>query len=228
MKDSSHSGSHSALRAAVVTEPRKMPVQARSRAAIEAIHEAAIHVLLRDGPDRLTTVRVAERAGVSVGSLYQYYPNKQAVLFAVMERHLGDMATVMEATAEALHGEPLPVMVRAVVRAYMEEKLARPDVSAALYRVHTELRGQQPVAVAQERLRVALTAMLGTAEELRGVVLKLPVFLLQTSLAGAVRAFLETGAPGSMRKPMTEQMCAMVEAYLTGLRGGGGAIARGR
>ena len=215
MKDASSFSSHSLSRTVGTLQPRKTPVQARSKAALQAIHEAAIHILLRDGPDRLTTVRVAERAGVSVGSLYQYYPNKRAMLFAVMEQHLGELATVMEAAAAALHGEPLPVMVRGVVCAYVEAKLKRPEVSAALHRVYAALNEQEPVLVAMERLRVALTAMFQTAEELRGVPLKLPVFLLQTSLSGTIRAFLDGGTAPSMRKPMTEQLCLMAESYLS-------------
>jgi AcrR family transcriptional regulator len=59
----------------VVFEPRKTPVQARSTVTVQAISEATIQVLLSHGAERLTTTRVAERAGVSVGTLYQYYPN---------------------------------------------------------------------------------------------------------------------------------------------------------
>ncbi len=65
-----------------------MPVQARSLNTVEAIFEACIQVLTTMGVERLTTTRVAERAGVSVGTLYQYFPNKQALLAAVLEKHL--------------------------------------------------------------------------------------------------------------------------------------------
>src|SRR5471032_3341611 len=81
-------------------EPRKTPVQARSTVTVEAIAEATIQVLLSHGIDRLTTTRVAERAGVSVGTLYQYYPNKQALLFAVLEAHLERIATVLKQACE--------------------------------------------------------------------------------------------------------------------------------
>jgi AcrR family transcriptional regulator len=60
----------------ITLEPRKTPVQERSTVTVEAIYEATFQVLLAVGPDRLTTTRVAERAGVSVGTLYQYFPNK--------------------------------------------------------------------------------------------------------------------------------------------------------
>ena len=65
-------------------KPRKTPVQARSEATVDAIFKATIQVLLSDGERRLTTTRVAERAGVSVGTMYQYFPHKQALLYAVV------------------------------------------------------------------------------------------------------------------------------------------------
>ena len=65
---------------AAVLKPRKSPVQARSSASVEAILDATIQVLLSVGKERLTTTRVAMRAGVSVGTLYQYFPNKSTFL----------------------------------------------------------------------------------------------------------------------------------------------------
>lgn len=65
---------------------RKIPRQARSSATVTAIHEATFQVLLADGIGRLTTTRVAERAGVSVGTMYQYFPHKQALLYAVLDQ----------------------------------------------------------------------------------------------------------------------------------------------
>lgn len=63
-----------------VLAPRKSPVQARSTTSVNAILEATVQVLLEVGKERLTTTRVAHRAGVSVGTLYQYFPNKSALL----------------------------------------------------------------------------------------------------------------------------------------------------
>ncbi|MFX8539138.1 TetR/AcrR family transcriptional regulator, partial [Acinetobacter baumannii] len=74
-----------ATSAPITLKPRRQPQQARSQVTVDAIFEATIQVLLASGLHRLTTIKVAERAGVSVGSLYQYYPNKQALLFGVLE-----------------------------------------------------------------------------------------------------------------------------------------------
>src|SRR3546814_9174202 len=67
------------------TNPRKLPRQERSKATVEAILIAATQVLIEDGYERATTARVAERAGVSVGSLYQYFPNKEALVGTLVE-----------------------------------------------------------------------------------------------------------------------------------------------
>jgi len=90
-----------------LTAPRKLPVQARSTELVATILQAAIRVLEREGAQRFTTIRVAKEAGVSVGSLYQYFPNKQAILFrlqtdeweatgATLDAILGDTARSTE------------------------------------------------------------------------------------------------------------------------------------
>jgi AcrR family transcriptional regulator len=80
------------------TTRRKRPRQARSKAMVTAILDAAARVVRTDGDDHLTTNRVAEVAGVSVGSLYQYFPNKAALLVALLERHDAEMWAVFTIT----------------------------------------------------------------------------------------------------------------------------------
>jgi hypothetical protein len=67
---------------------RKQPKQARSNEIVAAVLEAAVQVFAKEGARRLTTARVAEKAGASVGSLYQYCPNKAAILFRIQERRM--------------------------------------------------------------------------------------------------------------------------------------------
>src|SRR4029078_12334120 len=95
--------------------PRKSPRQERSRATVEAILEAATDILRRQGAGRLTTNRIAERAGVNIASLYQYFPGKQAIIAELRRRHgAKERAAVRRALVEG-RGSDLEAMVRALV-----------------------------------------------------------------------------------------------------------------
>ena len=137
-------------------EPRKTPVQARSTVTVEAISEATIQVLLRHGAERLTTTRVAERAGVSVGTLYQYYPNKQSLLFAVLEHHMNNVAAKVEAACENACHKPLGEMIKEMVEAFVDAKMERADISVALYRVSGDVGGPALIKRVSQRSRKAV------------------------------------------------------------------------
>jgi AcrR family transcriptional regulator len=141
-------------------EPRKTPVQARSAVTVEAISEATIQVLLSRGAGGLTTTRVADRAGVSVGTLYQYYPNKQSLLFAVMEDHFEKITRAVEAACEQACNKPLFETIKQVVEVFVDAKMERADVSVALYQVSAQIGGPALVKRANHRMRKALEAML--------------------------------------------------------------------
>jgi AcrR family transcriptional regulator len=195
-------------------QPRKTPVQARSSVTVEAIAEATVQVLLAIGPDRLTTTRVAQRAGVSVGTLYQYYPNKRALLFAVLEHHLNVVADTVEQACEQHHGEPLETMVGAVVRAFVDAKMRRAEVSTALYAVSAELDGPALVALIGKRARRALEAMLETARDARFEELEFTTHMLYSAMAGTMRAVLEAGASAKMVRSLRAQLELLCLGYL--------------
>ncbi len=92
-------------------QPRRTPVQRRSTATVEAIVEAAAQVFERHGYAAGTTNRIADRAGVSVGTLYQYFPNKDAILVALIERHLDEGVAVVAPLLAELLQRPPPVRV---------------------------------------------------------------------------------------------------------------------
>src|SRR5476651_1484834 len=96
-------------------KPRKSAVQARSVATVEALHTATLQVLTQQGLIRCTTTRVAERAGMSVGSLYQYYPNRDALLAAVLEQHLNTVATAVETACQQCRGQSVIHMAEGLV-----------------------------------------------------------------------------------------------------------------
>lgn len=134
-----------ALRATPQIVSRKQPQQARSSGLVAAILEAAVQVLRKEGVQRFTTARVAERAGVSVGSVYQYFPNKAAILFRLQSDEWRETRGVLRSILEDATTPPagrLRRVVHAFVRSECEEAEMRValDDAAPLYRDAPEAR----------------------------------------------------------------------------------------
>jgi AcrR family transcriptional regulator len=159
---------------------RKQPQQVRSSRLVADILEAAVQVLRREGARRFTTARVAERAGISVGSLYQYFPNKEAILFRLQAdewRQTGDMLHAILEDRRQSPPQRLRSLVRAFFRSECEEaalRLALGD-AAPLYRDAPEtlahrkegmrrvlafMREALPDVAAKDRARAADVMML--------------------------------------------------------------------
>jgi AcrR family transcriptional regulator len=124
---------------------RKAPQQARSNDLVEAVLKAAIQVLVKEGAQRFTMARVAEKAGVSVGSLYQYFPNKAAVLFRLQSDEWRQTAELLRGLVEDSSRAPLErlrALVHAFVRSECDEVAVRVALSdaAPLYRDAPEAR----------------------------------------------------------------------------------------
>jgi AcrR family transcriptional regulator len=195
-------------------EPRKTPVQERSTATVEAISAATIQVLLTHGAERLTTTRVAERAGVSVGTLYQYYPNKQSLLFAVLENHFNNVASRVEAACEHASRKPLKEMIQEMVEAFVDAKMERAEISAALYRVAPDVGGPALLKRIGQRTRKAVEAALETAPDIKSPPDKFAIETMLSAMSGAMRSLLEAGpSPATVRKAR-EQLVLLCQAYM--------------
>lgn len=197
----------------IAFQPRKTPVQERSAVTVEAIAEATIQVLLSVGLDRMTTTRVAERAGVSVGTLYQYYPNKQALLYAVVENHLTNVAKAVENACRAHRGESVKTLVAAVVTAFVDAKLERADVSTALYAAAAEQGVAGVVQRVSRRGQQALTAALAEASGVGTSDIEFVALMMYSAMAGTTRAVLEAGAPPKMVARLREELQVLCQAY---------------
>jgi AcrR family transcriptional regulator len=213
MKESSGFHSHMPKAALVELQPRKTPQQSRSVATVESIYDATIQGLLKNGADRLTTVLVAQRAGVSVGTLYQYFPNKQALLFAVLERHLLLVAQAVEDACATNHFQPLEVMVDELVNRYVDAKLVDRDTSIALYRIAAEVGGGLIVERIRKRSQAAITAMLQAANLPASADVNFMVHIIYLTLAGTLRGHLEDNTPPRMTKKLKEHLVKLVIAY---------------
>jgi AcrR family transcriptional regulator len=196
-------------------EPRKTPVQARSTATVEAISEATIQVLLSHGAERLTTTRVADRAGVSVGTLYQYFPNKQSLLYAVFEDHLEKVASAVEAACDQACHQPLADMLRQVVEAFVDVKIERMDISVALYKVSADVGGAELVKKMSQRYRKVIEAMLRTATDTESLPDKFAIDLMIAAMSGAMRSTLEAGASKATFRKLREHLVLLCQSYMS-------------
>jgi AcrR family transcriptional regulator len=195
-------------------KPRKTPSQTRSVATVDAVHEATIQVLLCEGAERLTTTRVAERAGVSVGTLYQYYPNKQALLCAVLENHLTKVSETVEAACKDVHGKGRREVVQDAVEAYVDAKMLRPDVSMALYRIAAEIDGPAVARRSLQRSVKALEQALRAAPDFTHNSERFTFQMLFGAIAGTTKAVLEAGASPAMVRSLRQHLVLMCQSYL--------------
>ena len=98
-----------------ITRPRKIASQGRSRATVDALIEATARILVKDGFDKASTNRIAEVSGVSIGSLYQYFPGKEALVAAVIERHQQQIMQTVRNELTQASTQPLDKAMRTFV-----------------------------------------------------------------------------------------------------------------
>lgn len=199
--------------AAAALQPRKAPLQARSAATVAALHTATIQVLTQEGLSRCTTTRVAERAGMSVGSLYQYYPNRDALLAAILEEHLAGVAAAVENACHAVKGRPVAEMVVSLVQAYLGAKLSDPLKSKALYAVAAERGGRQLARQMQARLIAGIADMLATAPDGGFKEPAVTAAIALHAAAGPVTALLDGFAPPGFEARLEEELVRLLTAY---------------
>jgi AcrR family transcriptional regulator len=167
------------------TNQRRAPAQARSKATVEAILEAAARIIRREGEDALTTNRIAEVAGVSVGSLYGYFPDKAAIQLALARRMLarGDAAVVaaLEAPGEL---SPARAMVRTLLGLHATDKALRRSVMGAhLSRGHRDEHSASTQTTVAE-IAQRLAAQGAPVDPLR-------LFIVTRAVLGVARALVE-------------------------------------
>jgi AcrR family transcriptional regulator len=204
--------------------PRKTPRQTRATVTLEAILEATIQVLVATGPTRLTTTRVAERAGVSVGTMYQYFPNKQALLYAVTERYLDFVADRMEQACRLQHGAPVGQMAEALVGAYWQANAVGCKVTRAMHLVAAEVNTTPLVEDFSKRVEIATVAMFASAPDAKFADLAIVNHTLLTSLFGTVRSLFDRSLPKPWACGVQQQLIFMCRSYLDAAKTPSGAV----
>jgi AcrR family transcriptional regulator len=107
---------------------RRQPKQQRARQTVAAVLDAVVRILKRDGVDAVTTNRIAEVAGVSIGSLYQYFPDKRAIFHALHDRHVEDIGRVVERTVIEHASSSLEQTLCALIDAMSQAHASDPEL----------------------------------------------------------------------------------------------------
>jgi AcrR family transcriptional regulator len=195
-------------------EPRKSPVQARSAASVDAILKATLQVLIKVGKERLTTTRVAARAGVSVGTLYQYFPNKSALLRAALQHHIDEIAGATESACREHTGASLEAMATALTTSFLAAKMRDPKASVALYAVSSDVDGARIAREAGEKTVRAIAAMLATSRDALKTDPQLAASMLQAMMAGISRRLLESTSPEREYETLRDELAFLASTYL--------------
>jgi AcrR family transcriptional regulator len=197
--------------------PRKHPTQARAKATVDAIIAAAAQVLITHGYEGTTTARVAQRAGVSVGSLYQYFPNKDALVAALIERHANELVSTVRDVLQRHSRATLAACVRAVIDATIAAHRIDP-------RLHKILHEQVPrvgqlaraMRVSQDITHEIERSLRAHADELHpGLDPAVAAVVINTALdAIAHKSVLERSTPLA-GKIAANEAYALAMSYLT-------------
>ncbi|CAD5267613.1 TetR family transcriptional regulator [Bosea sp. 62] len=193
---------------------RKTPKQARSAELVAAILEAAVQVLAKEGAQRFTTARVAEKAGVSVGSLYQYFPNKAAILFRLQSDEWRQTnAMLADILGDA--GKPPLARLRALVHAFIRSECDEAAVrialndAAPLYRDTPEAREARAAGNRLfERFMAAALPAASTGER------ALAKSLITMTLSAVGKEFSETARTDAQIQAYADALADMFCAYL--------------
>jgi AcrR family transcriptional regulator len=199
---------------------RKQPKQSRSTQLVAAILEAAAQVLAKEGAARFTTARVAEKAGVSIGSLYQYFPNKTAILFRLQSDEWRQTHDLLRAILEDVRKPPpqrLRELVHAFIRSECEEAAMRVALSdaAPFYRNAPEARearasGQR---IFEAFMKEAAPAAPAATRALAGR-------LIKTTFGTVGKKFSEKPRTGAQIDAFANAMADMFCAYLKSIAKG--------
>jgi len=172
-----------------LTTPRKLASQERSRMTVDALVEATARLLVKEGFDGVSTNKIADAAGVSIGSLYQYYPGKEALVAAVVDRHQDKVSRTVRQALPDIMSLPLEAAVRAIVSLAVEAHRVDPK----LHRILTEQiprTGRLKNVEAQSRGNFALIRAYLEAhrDEIRAVDLEFAAFLVVTTVEALTHA----------------------------------------
>jgi len=195
--------------------PRKSPAQERSRFTVEQIVEAAAQVFSERGYAGATTNHIAERAGVSIGSLYQYFPNKEAILVTLAKRHIEIAGKTL---MRLMGGYDLPELLRLFIQATLELHTGNPRwnyviVSEAIW----SAQATQELHEMEDAFIERLAFMLDTHRQVSVRSSRHAAYILVHMIENLTHEFLVRPPEGMSEEAFVEEMVEVAGGYLMGV-----------
>jgi AcrR family transcriptional regulator len=197
------------------TTPRKKPRQDRSQATVEAILDATARVLCTTGYDRASTNRIALAAGVSVGSLYQYFPSKEALVAALAARHMATMTALVRSKLAEVAEAPMPVAVRTIIMAMFEAHAVDPRLHKVLIEEVPRIGRLENLRGVEREMESLVAAMLEARRgELRRTNVETMALLLVTVVEAATHAAVLAELEPARSQAVADELTDLVLRYL--------------
>jgi AcrR family transcriptional regulator len=197
---------------------RKQPQQARAQETVRAILEATVQILDREGLDAATTTRIAEVAGVSIGSLYQYFSHRDAILNALQDREFERTLALMQTTLADGNLDAAPrTTITAVLRALADLYMESPGLHRVLAIEGLRVAKAEHVHAFDLRVINLIQHFLSaTRAPIRRRNLGAAAFLLYQSVRATMLAYLLERPPGLDAEGLIEELTHLVTGYLLG------------
>ncbi|HEX4339541.1 MAG TPA: TetR/AcrR family transcriptional regulator [Polyangiaceae bacterium] len=195
---------------------------------VDAILKATAHILVKEGYDRASTNKIAATAGVSIGSLYQYFPSKEALVAAIADRHLNEMMTLLQSEIPTLVTMPLEAAIERVVRLMVATHSVDPKLHKVLVEQVPRVGKMDRVeGLEREMVGLARTYLESRRDELDVEDLDLAAYIVVGMIESLTHAAVLT-RPDLLGEPFIREVSLAVVRYLVGSRKAGGAGQRRR
>jgi AcrR family transcriptional regulator len=195
--------------------PRKRPLQARSKKTVEAILAATARILVREGYEATTTTRVADVAGVSIGSLYQYFPTREALVAALVDRHLAEVLEVLSHTTATADDDELEEAVGSFVKTVLAVHAVDPQLHVVIMQNLASVEGFERIGdFARKARAVVRDGLVRNKHRVRPRNVDLAAFVLVHAVTAVVNACAAAGAPRFDDDELCKELTLLVLRYL--------------
>jgi AcrR family transcriptional regulator len=198
-------------------KPRKQPQQDRSRITVEAILEATAHILTEKGYGKTNTNHIAELAGVSIGSLYQYFPNKESLMTALRQQHSDEMVELVESKLSHLFDTPLEETIPQLVRAIIAAHAINPRLHQVLNEeIPRSRRLDQTLKIDDRFTQILLKYLKRWSDRIKPQNLEMTVFIFSHTVESLCHAAVIEDQRYMNNSQFEKEVCDLLLFYLIG------------